>query len=429
MRLSETWGSFDERDRFKWWYVCRLGPMTDAAEPTDALAGGTRRRLEMDLHSALKRRPAHEGRLAGVTRALAPISADWRRQLLVVLEIMVRRGSFERPLYGAVVRSLAQADQSPEVASLISRALGSEQGMVLPTLSAACFCKHPQLGEALARAATSRHAHLAFAAEVARLSRGETDGAVVTSLAPKIKESHRIALCLELLAPLLSCPPLPRGIAPALAVLRGAERHLGRWLVLAEIAARSGDAAPREQARERAKSGTTSARDAWSLVLWALEPNGGIPSVRPTIELVARLSDRPSANKDKTFLFRLAAAGVESARPMLESLTRADLIDEDCTVRAMLHLLCNYREERYREQLEGLADAKKHESIRGLAAACLYDSGDVNRAMKTADALEGSRHLSALAWSSLIRAHHLLGRREKLVSEQRFRRVQRGFVE
>ena len=35
---------------------------------------------------------------------------------------------------------------------------------------------------------------LAFAAEVARITRKESDGEHIASLAPKIKEAHRIAL-------------------------------------------------------------------------------------------------------------------------------------------------------------------------------------------------------------------------------------------
>ena len=46
------------------------------------------------------------------------------------------------------------------------------------------------------------------------------------------------------------------------------------------------------------------------------------PTTRPTLELIARLSDRPSADRDTTFLFRMARAGAPSARPMLETLVQ-----------------------------------------------------------------------------------------------------------
>jgi hypothetical protein len=403
--------------------------MTNAAGSADAVGSGTYERLGADLRAALRRRPAQEARLAGVTRALAPFSNALTSELVSVLDTMVRRGSYDRPLYGAIVRTLAEIDDSAQVAALIGRALTNDESGSLSTLSAACFCRNAGLRESLARAAISRHAHIAFAAEVARLSRGESDGATVASLAPKIKESHRIALCVELLAPLLGGPALPRAIAPALAVLRDAERHLGRWLVLAEIAVRSGDPDPREQARERARSGPESARAAWSLVLWALEPAGDSPNVRPTVELVARLSERPSADKDTTFLFRLAGARVASARPMLESLAKTSMLGDDCAIRAMLHLSRDYGEARYRDQLADVVRAPRRDVLRGLAAACLYDSGEIERALDVASNLEDSRHLPALAWSLLIRARHAAAFESTIVTEERYRRVQLGWVE
>lgn len=402
--------------------------MTHEAEPAELLGDETRARLESDVHAALKRRPTQEVRLAGVLRALAPLSLALRTQLVGALDTMVRRASFDRPLYASLVRALAEHEQ-PGTAELIGRALGGEDGGGLSTLSAACFCGGSELGEPLARAAISRHAHVAFAAEIARLSRGESDGAAVASIAPKIKESHRIALCVELLVPLLARPRLPLAIAPALAVLRDAERHLGRWLVLAEIAARAGDSVPREQARERALNGPESARAAWSMVLWALEPGAGSPSARPTVELVARLSDRPSADKDTTFLFRLASARVPSARPMLESLAKSGMLGDECAIRAMLHLLRDYGQERYREQLTDIARAPRNDPLRALAAAALFDAGELGVAVATAAVSVTSRHLPALAWGTLVRAHETETLPGGVLTELRYRRIQLGWLE
>jgi hypothetical protein len=402
--------------------------MTLEADSVEVLDGETQARLRSDLESALKRRPAQETRLAGVVRVLSPLSASLRAELVTALDTMVRRGSFERPLYGAVVRALAEI-QEPRAIELIARALSAEDSGGLATLSAACFCAHPELTEPLARAAISRHSHIAFAAAVARLSRGESDGAAVSSLAPKIKESHRIALCLELMVPLLAAPPLPIGIAPALAVLRDAERHLGRWLVLAEIAGRAGDDACRNEARDRALTGPESARAAWSLVTWALNPDSDSPNVRPTVELVARLSDRPSADKDTTFLFRFAAARAPSARPMLESLAKSNLLGDECAVRAMLHLCRDYRQERYREQLCSVARAARKDPLRALAAAALYDVGERDLARSTLAELRPSRHLGVRAWSGLVLARDAALFDGFVVTELRYRRVQLGWVE
>lgn len=397
------------------------------ADPDDALDEDARSRLRDDLKAALRRRPAQEARLAGVLRALCPWSRSLQEELLAALEVMVRRASFERPLYGATVRSLCEAT-GDRAAEFVARALASEDGGGLATLSAACFCRSSALSEPLARAAASRHAHVAFGAEVARLCRGESSGAAVASIAPKIKESHRIALCVELLGPLVDVPALPLAIAPALGVLRGAERHLGRWLVLAEIAMRAGDASCCTEASERAQAGPLSARSAWSLVAWALRPESSSPSVRPTVELVARLSDRPSADKDPTFLFRFARARAPSARPLLESLAKSALGDE-CAVRAMLHLCRDYGEEPYRELLGGIARAPRKDALRSLAAAALYDIGWKTEAFSALKDLRQSRHLAAIAWSCLVTAREGARFGGSVVTEARYRRVQLGWVE
>lgn len=404
------------------------GLMTLEADAVEVLDPVTQARLRSDLRSALKRRPAQETRLAGVVRALTPLSASLRGELVSALDTMVRRGSFERPLYAAVVRALAET-REPLAAELIARALSAEDCGGLATLSAACFCSHPALAEPLARAAISRHAHLAFAGEVARLARGESTGSAFASLAPKIKESHRIALCLELMVPLLAGPNLPLGVAPALSVLRDAERHLGRWLVLAEIAGRSGDGSCRAEARDRALSGPESARAAWSLVAWALKPDADSPNVRPTVELVARLSDRPSADKDPTFLFRFAAARAPSARPMLEALAKSSLLGDECGVRAMLHLCRDYGEERYREQLSTIARAPRKEPLRALAIAALYDAGARELSLSALTELDGSRHLTVRAWTRLVLAKEAGLFEGFVVTELRYRRVQLGWVE
>lgn len=398
------------------------------ADSDDALDEDGRSRLRDELKAALRRRPAQEARLAGVLRALCPWSRALQQELLTALEIMVRRASFERPLYGATVRALCETN-AEQAGEFVARALGSENGGGLATLSAACFCRSAALSGPLARAAASRHAHVAFGAEVARLCRGESSGGFVASIAPKIKESHRIALCVELLGPLVEAPALPLAIAPALGVLRGAERHLGRWLVLAEIAMRAGDASGCTEARQRAQAGPLSARSAWSLVAWALNPEASSPSVRPTVELVARLSARPSADKDPTFLFRFARARAPSARPLLDSLAKGGPLGDECAVRAMLHLCRDYGEERYREQLRHIARTPRKDGLRGLAAAALYDIGGKADALAALGNLRQSRHLAAIAWGTLVAARDAARFAGAVVTDAGYRRVQLGWVE
>lgn len=406
----------------------RIAPMSSRAEDPEVLGDDALVRLERELRSALRRRPAQESKLAGSLRVLARYSPRLRTALAAALETMVRRGSYQRPLYGAAARALAEHDDQRACAQ-IGRALCSDDGGGLATLSAACLSGAASLAEPLANLAKSRHAHLAFAAEVARIARGESNGTLVTSLAPKIKESHRIALCAELFVPLLWQKPLSIAIAQALSVLRDAERHLGRWLVFAEIAARAGDSSPLEEARQRSKQGPESSRSAWTLVAWALEPKSTAPAVRPTVELVARLSDRPSADRDTTFLFRLAAAGAPSARAMLESIARGAALSDETAVRAALHLARDYGHARGLEQLRETLKTPRKEPLRGIVAAALFDAGERARPLELLAELEQSRHLQTLAWSALIRAAGAGVHQGALVSEAAFRRIQLGWVE
>ena len=394
----------------------------------DVIGAAAVERLVGEVRSALRRRPAHEAKLAGTLRAISAHSPALLTELGVAVETVARRGSFERPLYGAAVRSLSEHGEERLLPTLV-KVLGGEEAGGLASLSAACFTRDAALTEPLARASLSRHPVLAFAAEVARSSRGEARGARLASLAPKIKEAHRIALCGEFFATLLSGKALPLEIAPALAVLRDAERHLGRWLLLGEVATRAGDPKPLAEAAQRARSGPESARAAWSLVEWALDPRAGAPTTRPTVELIARLSDRPSAERDATFLFRMATARTPSARPMLESLARGPALEDDVAVRAAMHLCRDYGQDRQVSALAQAGKSPRRDPLRGLAAAALYDCGQPTEALRLVGDLDGTRHLPALGWASLVRATAAGGRTGYLVSELNFRRVQQGSCE
>jgi hypothetical protein len=458
----------------------------------------TRGRFEVELDAALKRKPTNEAKLGGALRALATVSPALRGVLGEVAATLLRRGSLQRELYSASMRALAEAHDKQSLALLKSALAGDEAGGS-PALSAACFSREQELGPLLAKIAASRQSHLAFGAELARVSRGESNGAHLTALAPMIKESHRISMCVELFVPLVRAKPIPPHVGPALTVLRGAERHLGRWLVLGEVAVKSGDRTPIQEAHARAEVGPSSARAAWSLVLWALAETVATttrdtviapPQTRPTLELVARLSDRPSADRDTTFLFRMARAGATVTRAMLEALCKqapndpgrgrlvapvdpgrgrltapvdpgrgrlaAPLTDE-IAIRAALYLAKDYGRAELREALLDAATGAKREELRGIAAAALWDAsapadagaeraGGGNgedtlrmreRAREIADDLVASKVIGNVAWGALIRAASKIqgGRsgagmaQEPLVAETPFRWIQWGWLE
>jgi hypothetical protein len=430
---------------------------TAARKPSVARAEivdkATRARFESELDGALKRKPTNEVKLAGALRAVAAMSPALRGSLVEATQIMVRRGSFSREIYGACLRTLAESEDR-NVPALLKSALAADDAGGNATLSAACFCKDASLTAPLAKLAASRQSHLAFGAETARVCRKESNGAHLSAIAPMIKESHRIALCVELFVPLARSAPIPVHVGPALAVLRGAERHLGRWLVLADVATKAGDMGPLEEAIAKSQVGPSSARAAWSLVAWALtetrssvsqaQSGSGVgiatvapPSTRPTVELVARLSDRPSADRDTTFLFRMARARAASCKPMLEGLAKGVPLTDEVAVRAASYLARDHARADMKEALLDCAQNAKRDELRGFAVAALWDTGDDDarsKARDLSDELVASRCISSVAWGALVRAAHAgaIGKSDPsfvVAAETPFRWVQWGWLE
>jgi len=409
---------------------------------TDLVGKVARDRFDEEVDAALKRRPANEAKLAGALRAVAPLSPQIRSTLAEALRVLLRRRTLDRELYAASVRSLAECGEKSTCA-ILREALGrlaTEGGDAggTATLSAATSCADPEIGSLLSKIAASRQSHLAFGAEVARVVRGESNGAHLLSLAPKIKESHRISLCIELFVPLARDGAVapPPAIAKPLYVLGEAERHLGRWLVLGEVATRSGDRGALDEAHARATDGPSSSRAAWSFVSWVLHSRAGtdrnaLPDVRPTVELVARLSDRPSADRDMTFLFRLADAKAPSARGMLEALAKPLPLGDETAVRAAMHLARDYGRDDLRRELLAVARGQRREDLRGLGAAMLWDAGQHEEARDLADELVTSKCLANVVWASLVRAAALaaMGARSALGTESRVRWVHLGWLE
>jgi hypothetical protein len=417
-------------------------PLLARAELLDKPA---RTRFEEEIDAALKRRPGNEAKLAGALRAVAPLSPALRMSLGEATAVLLRRGAQQRELYACGLRALSEA-QDRQSAGLLRQALVSDEAGGPAALSAASLSRDPELAPILAKIAASRQSHLAFGAELARVARGESSGALLAQLAPMIKESHRISMCIELFVPLVRSLPIAGNVGPALSVLRGAERHLGRWLVLAEVAVKAGDTTPLVEARSRAESGPTTSRAAWSLVAWALSgteagtrgaPPPPAPSTRPTLELIARLSDRPSADRDTTFLFRLARAGAASVRPMLEALARTAPLADEPGLRAALYLARDHGRDDLRSAIEEAAAKGKREELRGMAVAALWDASAAgaasamrDRAREAAEELLTSRIVGNVAWGALIRAALKGGSGfEPVLAETPYRWIQWGWLE
>ncbi len=377
-------------------------------------------------------------RLAGALRALAPLSAELRGSIAAFVAHALEHGVSDasHSLVSAGLRALAEAGDPrviPTLSTILLRDDLAASPLAYTALSAASLMSDPSLSSPLSRAASSRHVYVAFAAEVARVVRGESTGALLASVAPMIKESHRIALCAELFVPLTRRTVIAPGTAAALALLRSAERHLGRWLVLGEIAAKSGDLAALREASASAEGGTSSSRAAWAFVGWALADTSaktqGRPAVepplaRPTVELIARLSDRPSADRDMTFLFRIASARAPAVRPMLESLLKSDALPDDVAVRAAFVLARDYGRADLRDAIARVARDPERAGVRGLATAAIAELGNIDLATIVADELLETTNLADVTWAARIHAA-----RDSVLSEFPFRAIQRGWIE
>jgi len=145
-------------------------------ERGDAIDAGVLGRLGREVASAVRRRPANEERLAGVLRALAPVSPKLRAILLDASVALARRKSFDRPLFLAGVRAVAEGGEEG-AAAVCELAITGEDPSGLAALSAAAFVQGRALGPLLSRSAASRHPQVAFAAELARVARGDSRGA------------------------------------------------------------------------------------------------------------------------------------------------------------------------------------------------------------------------------------------------------------
>jgi hypothetical protein len=396
----------------------------------ELLDRGTRVRIEDELGSAVKRRLTHEARLAGALLALAPWSQELRARTEEVACLFVKRRAWGRPLLAACLRTMVDNGRGSE---LLHQALLDGDSTCLPLCA---WDRDPQNAELLGRLSAAPSSVSMFS-EAARVCRGEANGALLAELSTRAKESVRLAFIERLGYPLREAGvEAPLAICPALGVLRSAERHVGRWLVLAEVAVKAGDLTAQLEASARANSkGVQSARLAWTLAAWALSaPNAQAPlKLQP--EVLARLSDRPSAAKDMSFLFRLGAARVPAARTMLEVLAATEEPTVD-SIRALSMLAREYGSHVARKRLQMICRDSR-EDTKGIAVAALWDAccdfrapqailvdvAAAAEAREQASELVLSRSLSNVVWGALLRIHESRKKSNRLLTESTIRRL------
>jgi hypothetical protein len=396
------------------------------AEPLDR---ATRARVTTELDAAKKRRPAAEARIAGVLRVLAPLSSELNLRAEAIAELFVRRRAWDRPLLAACLWTLVESGRGSE---LLVRSLGSDDAAYLPL---AAWVRSASIGALLTELSMGPSSTAMFS-EAARVCRGEANGHRLTELSTLAKESVRIAFIERLAFPLVSANfVIPPGLCAALAVLRTAERHAGRWLALAELAQRTGDMSSRDEAILRSETGSQSARPVWTLVAWALGASTSLAPLKLAPELLARLSDRPSADKDMSFLFRLAHARAPIARAMLEQIAGEPIVTVD-GIRSLSALAREYGSSEARRRLS-LICREVSEDLRGVAVAALWDasvairaagglasdSGAAFEAREIASDLVLSRHLPNVAWGALVRVQERHTNHARVLTDKNLRHL------
>ncbi len=391
--------------------------MGDAGSIEEAVA-----RTATELRAAVRRKSAQELALSGAARALSQRTPLLDEALVDVVSSCARREQLTRPLFLAAVRALGERSQPASVACLQPLLARDDRGGLV-TCSAASLCEHRGLAEPLARATLCSRPNLAFGVELARVVRGEADGRALTALASRLKEEHRIEVTTELLLPLSWSARETLRLAEACAVLRASERHLGRWLVLAEPLVRLGDERPLRELSASMEQSASSARSAWGLLAWALGARER--PVRPTAEHIVRLSDRPSGERDSTFLFRLAQGREPSVKPLLEAQLRGEDPSSPAAVRAALYLARDHGRADAERWLLRVLRQRASGARLGLALAALAELGREEEVREALPRLLEGRAVGPRAWAILVA--HREGA-EPLVTEARYRWLELGWL-
>ncbi len=406
----------------------------DKVELRPALGRAIRERLQHDLEQALKRRPAEESVLSGVVRALSPYNVKLRSAARESLEVLAKRRSFDRPLYHVLLRTIGDLSE-PSACAVVQGALGQIPTAGYSPLAAACGCANPAVVQELSKAAGRERVHAAFAAELALACHTSARPAHLAHLAPMLKETHRVSFCYEFLPALARLSEIPKAVGPALRVLRAAERHLGRWLALAELEVRAGELAALDEAKERFDSASASGRGSWQLMVWALEhaknPARDPSLLRVSVDAVSRLAER--ADRASHFAFRLAAARETAVEQVLGHQLARPLRTAD-SIRAAMHLGRDLGHSQMRDTLVKACDDRALDpELHGFAVASLYDVGDREGALERALELESARSLKSAAWASLVRykarERAFNGCSSPVVTESRYRWIQCGWLE
>lgn len=329
----------------------------------------------------------------GLSSVAAEVGAD-----------LLRKGAVQRPLFGTCLVAVAAWDS--ELATQLWRqacALPSE-GLGLITAGLAASIPMAEWD----RVQSSSLGGRSFALRVARASLGDdASAAALPSLVARVPEVLRVELVREVL-PLLAPSWRPQSaVAQAMWLLARQERHTGRWLAFADIAARGGVDEPLRLAAERASEYTGASADTWCLVdAWLGRARGALKVAPKTlrIEALRKILAMPSASTE----LRLGRALLDAKNPGMMKALEATLIQPKLEPAAMLPWMWRVNLGAEAQLQVGAVATRalsksKSDAQRGMLALLLSLSGEEERGRDVADELLRSRSFAPRMWSALVR--------------------------
>ena len=280
-----------------------------------------------------------------------------------------------------------------------------------------CSRRSPRAGSRISRSVPSSRASPA----------GESNGALLAQLAPMIKESHRISMCVELFVPLVRGVPVAVHVGPALV---GAARGRASPRAVARAGRGGGEGGRRHAARRgslpRRRRARRARASAWSLVAWALsETDATRPRLaqppppprhgRPSSSSRACPTDpAPIATRRSSFAWRARSARRPRAHARDASCATLPLADETAHSRGALPRARRRPRGHARRARRGGRRRRSAKSCAASPPRRLWDASPAaggenatrmrGRAREIADELLAVARLGNVAWGALIRA-------------------------
>ena len=319
-----------------------------------------------------------------------------------IADELLRKSAVNRPLFVSCVVATAKHDL-PRAMAMWTQACSREVtgfGLIRCALEAGIpLSAWPDLGSESGRA---------FAVRIARASLGDAaSAAALPSFVARVSEAMRMELCRDLL------PALPRGWKPQAVAARAMwslaqhERHTGRWLCFADIAARGGLPEPARIARARAHEYTGASAETWGFIAaWLDRKTAALKhAVEPLrLEALRKTLVTPLASNELRVgaeLLSAQHAGLAHTLRALPPMHR--LLPVDIQPWLLRARMGGVDAAVARAQATSALLRARTDMQRATLSCLLQVSGDADCAREVADGLLLSKALLPRLWSAVVR--------------------------